>query len=328
MKSKVSLVKSEEHYKGVQDTLLNIKEDIVNSLSNISSLVIKVNIVVAKTKGYPKGVELATTPIGAVKSFIDFISPFYKKEIIIAERSAWGITKEGFELHGFTKLAQENMQVKLLDLKDDPIIEKTITYPKGKLVLPFSKTMLEAPFLVSIVRPKTHCDVRFTAAIKNVLVGGINGSWECRLQIHKGEYVHNILTSIADLIYPHLTIIDGTIAMEGNGPIMGNKNKAGWSLSSFDALAADTLAVHLMEFNVNDIKYLKMLKEKKVGLCFPDKKIEILGEKPKTLISAFKPHHKFRKKAINKTEIKQQKNYTKEVDNLQDFKKKSRFKKR
>ncbi|MBK5133840.1 hypothetical protein JJE00_05360 [Candidatus Bathyarchaeota archaeon] len=109
---------------------------------------------------------------------------------------------------------------------------------------------------------------------------------------------------------------------------MGNKNKAGWSLSSFDALAADTLAVHLMGFNVNDIKYLKMLKEKKVGLCFPDKKIEILGEKPKTLISAFKPHHKFRKKAINKTEIKQQKNYTKEVDNLQDFKKKSRFKKR
>ena len=295
MVSKVSLVISEEHYKGVQNTLDYIKDDLVNSLSNLSSLVIKVNLVVAKNKGYPKGVELATTPIKAVESFIDFISPFYKKEIIIAERSAWGKTKEGFELHGFTKLAKENPQVKLLDLKDDKIIEKTINYPTGKLVLPFSKTLLETKFLVSITRPKTHCDVRFTAGIKNVLVGSINGSWECRLQIHQGKYVHHILASIADLVYPHLVVIDGTVGMEGNGPIMGKKNRSGWSLSSFDALAADTLAVYLMGFVVNDINYLKILKEKKKGLSFPDKKIEILGEKPKPLISKFLPHHKFKK---------------------------------
>jgi len=295
MVSKVSLVKSEDHYNGVQNTLHIIKDDLVKSLSNISSLVIKVNLVVAKNKGYPKGVELATTPIKAVESFIDFISPFYKKEIIIAERSAWGKTKEGFEIYGFTKLAKKNPQVRLLDLKDDKIIEKTINYPEGKLVLPFSKTMLETKFLVSIARPKTHCDVRFTAGIKNVLVGSINGSWECRLQIHQGKYVHHILASIADLVYPHLVVIDGTVGMEGNGPIMGRKNRSGWSLSSFDALAADTLAVYLMGFVVNDINYLKILKEKKKGLSFPDKKIEILGEKPKLLISKFLPHHKFKK---------------------------------
>ncbi len=296
------MVKSEEHYKGVQNTLQIIKDDLKNSLSNLSSLVIKINLVVAKNKGYPKGVELATTPIKAVESFIDFISPFYKKEIIIAERSAWGKTKEGFELHGFTKLAEKNPQVRLLDLKDDKIIEKTINYPKGKIVLPFSKTLLETKFLVSITRPKTHCDVRVTAGIKNVLVGSINGSWECRLQIHQGKYVHNILASIADLVYPHLVIIDGTTGMEGNGPIMGRKNRSGWSLASFDALAADTLAVYLMGFVVNDINYLKILKEKKKGTSFPNKKIEILGEKPKTLISKFLPHHKF-KKTINKQKL-------------------------
>ena len=104
LKSKISLVNSEEHYEGVKNSLHHLKEDILDSLSGISSLVIKVNLVVAKTRGYPKGVELAVTPLKAVESFIDFISPFYDKEIIIAERSAWGKTKEGFELHGFTKL--------------------------------------------------------------------------------------------------------------------------------------------------------------------------------------------------------------------------------
>ena len=261
MKSTVSLVKSKEHYKGTTKSLAQIKDDIIDSISGISSLVIKINLVVTKTKAYPKGVELAVTPLDAVKSFIDFILPFYDKEIIITERSAWGKTKEGFELHGFTKLAEEHSQVKLLDLKEDEIIEKTIKYPEGKLVLPFSKTMMQTPFLVSIVRPKTHCSVVMTAGIKNVLVGAINCSWQCRLQIHKGNYIHNILTSIANLIYPNLAIIDGTNGMEGNGPIMGRKIKSGWSLASFDPLAADTLAAKLMGFNVRVIAKKKLFFE-------------------------------------------------------------------
>jgi uncharacterized protein (DUF362 family) len=135
-----------------------------------------------------------------------------------------------------------------------------------------------------------------TAGIKNAIVGGINGSWQCRLQIHKGKFVHNIMTSIADLIYPHFTIIDGTDGMEGNGPIMGRKIKAGWSLASFDALTADSLAAHLMGFDTNDIGYLTMLQEKDYGLCYPDKKIEILGESPENYILSFKPHHSFNMK--------------------------------
>jgi len=289
------LVKSEEHYIGVKNSLSHIKSNIIDLVSKISSLVIKINLVVSKTKGFTKGVELAITPLQAVSSFIDFISPYYNREIIIAERSAWGKTKDGFDLHGFTDLAKQNSQVRLLDLKEDRIIKKTINYPKGKLVLPFSKTLIETPFLISIVRPKTHCDVVMTGGIKNVLVGGINGSWKCRLQIHKGKFVHNIIASIADLLYPHLVIIDGTNGMEGNGPILGRKKQSGWALASFDALAADTLTAYLMGFDIKDIGYLTILKEKKLGLCYPDNKIKVLGESPGKYISPFKPHHSFNK---------------------------------
>jgi uncharacterized protein (DUF362 family) len=233
--------------------------------------VIKINLVITKTRRYSDGVELATTPFQAVKSYIDFISPFYDKEIIIAEQSTWGKTKVGFETYGFAELAE------------------------GKLVLPFSKTLLEAPFLVSIARPKTHCSVVATAGIKNALVGAINGSWKDRLKIHKGTFIHNIIASLADIVYPHMVIIDGTVGMEGNGPIRGTEINAGWTLASLDALAADSLAAYLMGFGADDVGYLKMLRKKGSGFFYPQDRIEILGEEPKDLITPFKPHRNFRK---------------------------------
>lgn len=297
MKSKISLVKSENHFEGVQQSLEQLRTDVEKTLSEISSLVIKINLVITRTTRYSNGVELATTPFQAVKSFIDFISPFYKGEIIIAERATWGKTKEGFQMYGFAELAEENSQVSLLDLKEDEVIVKTVEYPGGKLKLPLSKTMVSAPFLVSIARPKTHCSVVASAGIKNVLVGAINGSWKERLQIHKGEFIHNIMARLADFVYPDLVIVDGTSGMEGNGPIRGTEIKAGWTLASFDALAADSLATHLMGFDVDDVTYLTMFKEKEFGLFYPNNEIEIVGDKPKDLIAPFKPHRRFKRKS-------------------------------
>lgn len=290
-------MKSENHFEGVQQSLEQLRTDVEKTLSEISSLVIKINLVITRTTRYSNGVELATTPFQAVKSFIDFISPFYKGEIIIAERATWGKTKEGFQMYGFAELAEENSQVSLLDLKEDEVIVKTVEYPGGKLKLPLSKTMVSAPFLVSIARPKTHCSVVASAGIKNVLVGAINGSWKERLQIHKGEFIHNIMARLADFVYPDLVIVDGTSGMEGNGPIRGTEIKAGWTLASFDALAADSLATHLMGFDVDDVTYLTMFKEKEFGLFYPNNEIEIVGDKPKDLIAPFKPHRRFKRKS-------------------------------
>jgi uncharacterized protein (DUF362 family) len=292
---KVSLVKSKDNYEGVQRSLEHIKNGIKKSLSDVSSLVIKINLVITRTPSYSNGVELATTSLQAVKSFIDFVSPFYHGEIIIAESATWGKTKEGFEMYGFTELAEETPQTRLLDLKEDSSIVKTVKYAEGTLTLPFSKTMLEAPFLVSIARPKTHCSVVATAGIKNVLVGAINGRWKDRLKIHKGSLIHDIMAEIAEVAYPDLVIVDGTTGMEGNGPIRGTEIKSGWALASLDALAADSLATHLMGFDADDVPYLKMLKQKGLGFFYPTDKVEIVGENPKDLVTPFKPHRNFKK---------------------------------
>ncbi len=294
MRSEVALVTSSDHYHGVRNCLKPFKKHIISSLAKISTVVIKINLVITRTPAYNNGVELATTPIAAVRSFIDFILPLHKGKIIIAEEAAWGDTKEGFKMYRFAELAEQNARIELLDLKDDETIIKKISYPEGELELPFSKTLPEACFLVSIVRPKTHCSVGMTAGVKNVLVGAIQ-KYSMRKKIHRGKHIHDIMASIADFVYPTFTIVDGTIGMQDGGPVRGKEIKAGWVLSSFDALAADSLTTYLMGFDAHDIGYLNLLKDKGAGLMYPDKGIEIIGEKPENLITPFKPHRNYNK---------------------------------
>lgn len=287
-KAEVSLVKSSDHSEGVRNSLQLLETDLKTALAKVPSIVIKINLVDTR-------VELSTTPFEAVKSFVDFIKPFYKGKIVIAEGATWGTKIDAFEKYGYKKLAKENPQIELIDLNDDRLVEKKLRYSQGEFSLPFSRTIVDAPFLVSIVRPKTHNRVVMTAGIKNVLVGVVPG-YRNRLKIHKGKYIHQVITSIARYAFSDLVVIDGTVGMEGDGPVgKGTKKIAGWTISSFDALAADSLAAYLMGFNIDDIGYLNLLRTQDYGLLYPKDEIQILGERPEKLVNPFKPHKNFEK---------------------------------
>lgn len=292
---KIVLVGSKKHQQGVRDALGFIEDDLKQVLAHISSFTIKVNMVITRTIMSIHGMELAATPVNAVRSFIDFIAPFYSGEIIIAESTTMGSTKTGFRIYGFTKLAKENPKIKLMDLKDDEVVDKKLVFPGGEITLPLSKTLMNTPFLVSIARPKTHNSVLVTAAIKNVLVGSIRGNSK-RNSLHtKGPFIHHILAAIAEHVYPDLAIIDGTIGMEGDGPLFGQKINSGWALASFDALGADSLAAYLMGFAPNEIGYLKLLQHKGFGYLYPDQQINVIGEKPELHQIPYQPHHRTNK---------------------------------
>lgn len=293
-KSKVSLVKSSAHYPGVLKSLRILEPSIKTIIASLPAIVIKINLVITRTPRYSTGVELATTPLDAVRSFIDFILPFYAGKIIIAEEAAWGDTKDGFEFYGFTRLAQNHSQIELLELRDDEMVIKKITCPGGELDVPLSKTLLEAPFLVSITRPKTHCTVVMTGAIKNVLVGAIH-KYSNRRKIHRGNGIHYFLNSLAEHTYPDLVVLDGTIGMQGGGPVKGTEINSDWVISSFDALAADSLALHLMGFEISDVGYLSLLSQQGFGSCFPNSKIEIVSEKPQDCFMPYQPHRNHKK---------------------------------
>jgi uncharacterized protein (DUF362 family) len=292
MVTTISLVKSNEHYRSIQQVLIPLKKDIKKALSKVNSLVIKINLVITKTPRRPHGVDIAVTPVEAVRSFIDFVSPFYKNKIIIIEESCWGNTKVGFSMYGYKKLASEYKNIEILDMADDDVVEKHVAYSHGELLLPFNKTMIEAPFLVSIARPKVHCNTAMTAGIKNVVVGAVEG-YKYRKGLHTKKDLHEVMARIAKIILPHLVIIDGVVGMEESGPIQGREIQSGWTLASLDALAADSLTAYLMDFNIKGIPHLYMIHNFGLGKLYTKDKIKIIGENPEHLVTHYKPYRKF-----------------------------------
>lgn len=287
MASKVSVVSSPTHEKGVLNCLTNLQDQLEAKLKTVDQVVIKINFVKVEP-------ELATTPFEAVKYFIQFIRPFYKGEIVIAEQASFGITSFGFKKYGFKKLADSDEKIRLLDLAKDESVLVEIPYGDKILRIPISKTMCETPFLISITRPKAHDSVVVTLGIKNVLVGAISGGFFNRRKIHQGMYIHDIMRGIAEYVYPDFTLLDGTVGMEGNGPASGTAIASQFCVASFDSLLADSVATYLMGFDIADVGYLNMLaKDKKYGLLYPNEIIEVAGDDPELLRRNFRPHDTF-----------------------------------
>jgi len=325
--SKVSLVKSNQSYQGTLAVLKPFRADLQKKLQNIPQVVIKINFVNAKKK-------LAVSPVTAVKGFIDFIKPFFKGKIIIAEQASIGNTKKGFLKHGFKDLADHDSQVEVFDVAFDKAEQITIKYPHGKLNLPLAKIYTCSPFvphqrklcgsrskmncgsvfsvrdenqtlkrprsldrgvfIVSITRAKTHNAVVVTLGIKNLLVGAIQGNLDVRGKIHQGMDIHWIMKEIARYAYPHFVVIDGTLGMEGCGPGSGKPKKANFLAAGFDALAVDSLVTFLMGFDIKDVGYLNLLRQAGFGKLYPQDKISIIGPNPKKLVVPFKPHPTFK----------------------------------
>ncbi len=287
--SKISLVKHTQSYQGTLTVLQPLKDKVKQQIQNLDRIVVKINFVTTHK-------ELATTPVESVKALIDFVKPFYKGEIIIAEEATIGNTKQGFKQHGFTQIANQEKQVKLFYSAQDEAQTVTIDYADGSIQLPLANIYTQAPYVISICRAKTHDAVVVTLSIKNLLVGAIQGGFSTRSKIHQSWHINWILQKLTHHIYPDLSIIDGTIGMEGDGPSSGTPIKANWLLASLDPLAADSVAAYLMGFDISDIGYLTLMKQAKLGKLYPKDKAEIKIKGPalNTLQTNFKPHRTFK----------------------------------
>lgn len=88
-----------------------------------------------------------------------------------------------------------------------------------------------------------------------------------KMKMHQSYAVINLnLARLAPLVIPHLAVIDGFQAMEGNGPTQGTPVPLRLALASTDALAADTVGASLMGFDIDEIGYLHYCKEMRLGV--------------------------------------------------------------
>ena len=93
----------------------------------------------------------------------------------------------------------------------------------------------------------------------------------------RSEDFSQVLTDIFSAVRPQLTIMDGIIAMEGEGPAAGSLRKLGVILASQDAVAVDAVATKIIGLNPIDIHTTRYSDERGLGVGNLQN-IEVVGE--------------------------------------------------
>jgi uncharacterized protein (DUF362 family) len=112
-----------------------------------------------------------------------------------------------------------------------------------------------------------------------------------RRAMHQSVPVMNLnLFMLAPYFYPHLALIDGFEAMEGDGPTWGERVDWRLALASTDWLAADVTAARLMGFDLDEVGYLYYCAQAGYGTSDPAA-IELVGNaRPEDVARRFKRH--------------------------------------
>ncbi len=241
--------------------------------------------------------QAASTHVEAVRGVVDHLSLIRDDEILIGDASYYE-TKKAFHAFGYETLKRSG-NVRLVDLNDDETVESFAYAPleagrhgrppspqDGPLTgytadlkkrpIGFSKTVAESDFNIVVVPAKMHSYGIVSLAVKTHVIGsqvvkaspfGIHGRWPWN---HTGYKPFHLTLVDVYVEHPaHLAIIDGTQAMEGEGPTSGREVNLGWLIASLNPVAADALAVYLMGIDPQNIGYLCHLNQKGFGPIEP-----------------------------------------------------------
>lgn len=295
--TQVALSQGDYRKENVASALRLINGDVAQKLKTAPSIIVKPNLVHHKK-------ELASSHVDAVRAVLDFVREHSRVPVVIGDASYHG-TKAAFRNFGYENLPNEYDAVRLMDLNDDDVVPATRIDSRGNAVQinkGLSKIAVESGFKISVTNMKTHRDVGVTLGVKNWAVGtwvapskiGPTGKyWPRSSQLHdEGLSAH--MKSIAHLYgqnKPDLSIIDGFMAMEGDGPTRGEAVPLHVALAGRDALAVDAVACQLMGVRAEEIAYLRLASEADYGIINLSE-IEMVGENPSEFKRDFaKPLH-------------------------------------
>lgn len=170
-------------------------------------------------------------------------------------------------------------------IADDEGVELT-KFSASRFVsgMPVARQIFDSDRIISIPKFKTHSITILTAAIKNMF-GSVVGLYkaECHSRAPREEDFSKVIAKVYSAARPHLNIVDGIVAMEGDGPSSGITRKTNLIMAGEDAVAIDSCLAKIMGLAPLDILVTK--EAYGAGLGEADlSKIEVLGGDIKNFI--------------------------------------------
>ncbi len=122
----------------------------------------------------------------------------------------------------------------------------------------FPSQVLEADLIVSMPKMKTHHWVGYTASMKNLygVIPGIKYGWPKNVLHYAGipQSIYDINASLPKTV----AIVDGIVAMEGDGPILGSAKPMGLLVMGTNLTAVDATVGRIMGFDPARVEYLRL----------------------------------------------------------------------
>jgi uncharacterized protein (DUF362 family)/NAD-dependent dihydropyrimidine dehydrogenase PreA subunit len=157
---------------------------------------------------------------------------------------------------------------------------RSVSHKDALLVKKFvvAKGVLDSDGLVSLPKFKTHGLVRFTGAVKNQF-GCVPGLLKSQYHVKLPD-PYDFATMLVDLntlIKPRLYVMDGIMAMEGNGPRGGKLKRLNVLLLSSDPVALDATACRIAYLDPEIVPTSKPGEKAGLG-TYHAENMELLGE--------------------------------------------------
>lgn len=158
---------------------------------------------------------------------------------------------------GFATLCREE-NVELVNLEKAGVENVT----SGSVTVPVARPILEADLLINVPKVKTHVLTTLTGAVKN-LYGAIPGFRKATLhkERHQPRDFAEVVAALYRVLRPGLSIADGIMGMDGEGPSNGTPYPLGILAASTDAVALDMALCGFMGIPIRRVPYLAPLSD-------------------------------------------------------------------
>ena len=271
MKSTVSIVRCQSYDEKEVLTSLHRSLDLLGGIREFvrggDRVLLKPNLLFGKA---PE--KAVTTHPSVVKGVIQIVReaggiPF------IGDSPGFGSARRAAEKSGIMAVAEET-GCSVVEF-DTPVL-----CPRGGNFFrqfEIDRKVLEADTVINLPKWKTHGMMLLTLGVKN-LFGCVPGPKKALWHLKAGEKHRLFAQALIDLycvIKPSLTILDGVVGMEGNGPSSGSPRPLGIILASNDALSLDQIVCDLLQLPRDGLMTNRIAFEQGMGKGA----IEVAGER-------------------------------------------------
>jgi len=240
----VALAGCAEYEEGAVDRAL---QQVLAAVGGLESLLPDQGVVLLKPNFLvPRKVELAvTTHPRFIAAVARAVRARHRGRLLLGDGPALGSSNSVARKIGLPELL-DGLDVEIVDFEE----RIPVTGGGGFGPLLMARPLVEADAVISLPKVKTHGQMYFTCGVKN-LFGAFVGFDKPRFHLTAGrDYATfaRLLLEACRRVGPVLTLADGVVGMEGNGPSSGEPRVLGLIAGSREPVALDSVLIDLLGF--------------------------------------------------------------------------------